>query len=190
MDKAINKIEINTNVYTKQRWPSSGKFWLIPVFSPHLRVFIEGLSWNCVDKTLRIDIKENPYGTAYKWFSGINNRYADSQKSPFVDLEKDSVVLVVLDDEEEELFRYKFRNLSLTDHNCDWINFPQDHLHHKIVIKYQTVEEVDLRNAEPLSKIKAGADDPYQIIDEEWRVEKDYKTADPSSPETIATENT
>lgn len=183
---------IKTESKVKIVQPSSGKFWLIPVFSPHLREFIETLNWNCVEQTLNLDIRETRLGTALKWFSGINKRYDDSQKT-ILDLEKDSIVLIVLDDEENELLRYRFGTLRLVGHSCAWSTFPDTGtLRHNITVRYQTVEEIVKEKWENISEINRNDIDPYQVIDDEWQVKKDYKTAEEatSKEESSETENT
>jgi len=155
-------------------YPSTNTFRLIPKFLPQLEKFVTRVEWNCVEKTLEVKILETPNFEAFAWFSTINDRYAEGQKSSFVDFEQDSLKLYFLDQQSREVACFKFKNLKLLSHECplrtDCDTFgagaPCDHVSHKIVIQYADHKVLPIQHAEAEA---AASMDEQKAMDEEWQ---------------------
>lgn len=161
--------------------PSSNNFKLIPKYMPSLSHF-SNVSWNCQEKTLEFNMQENARFDAYNWFSGINKRVLESQKSSFVDLEQDSLLLVIMDESQKEVVSIKFRCLSLCDHNCYFSNecsFGQNLsncLMHFVRLKYSDSEVIPPAHIEDDYDYKIITPDrKNELVDEEWQESCNYE---------------
>lgn len=155
--------------------PISDKFTLVPKYMPQLSQHITQTSWNCVEKTLDIEINETGNFDAFNWFSNINKRVAESQKSSFVDMEHDSLVMTFQDEFGNDLANVKFRGLHLINHSCFMVNninpmfdANPNFLFHTITIRYTDCETTSCIHEEPESMIVA-PQKQNEIVDKEWQ---------------------
>jgi hypothetical protein len=151
--------------------PTTNKFKLIPKYIPFLSQFVETVSWDCAGQTIDITISETDRFEAYKWFGGINKRMAESQKSSFVDLEQDSLLLVFVDENDKEVTSVKFRGLCLVEHECYLAkDYPVENLLvHSVKLQYSDCETV------PIFHDEFGLVTPSQrneIVDNEWQADQ------------------
>lgn len=159
---------------SKNGSPISNKFKLIPKFMPFLTQFVN-VSWNCQEKTLEFNIAETPKFDAYTWFGGINKRALESQKSSFIDIDQDSLILVLLDQSEKEVVKIKFIGLSLVDHNCYFFNEFDGHdkpLTHFVRISYSDNEVIPVEDDFDLKLSPAKKN---ELVDEEWQESCNYE---------------
>lgn len=158
--------------------PVSGKFKLVPKYMPFLTQFITDVTWNCQERFLEFNILETARFDAYDWFGGINKRVADSQKSSFVDLEQDSLLMVFLDECDKEVMNIKFRGLILENHHCYLskessgfgIDSPDEPLIHSVRIKYSDSETIAPAHVEDEYDLKImSTDQKNEMVDQEWQ---------------------
>lgn len=156
-------------------YPSTDKFRLVPKYIPQLEKYVKKVKWNSVQKTLEIKILETPRLEAFSWFGTINERYAEGQKSSFVDFEQDSLRLYFLDEQEREVACFKFLNLKLENHecpmsrSCDSFGLPNDHcdhVAHNIIIRYADHKVMPIQHAEAEAQLDVTTD---EAIDQEWQ---------------------
>ena len=139
----------------RNKRPVTDKYELIPKMCPQLKDFVRSIQWNCAKQCLKINIYETPKFEAYDWLSTINDRKKDAQKSPFCDLEDDAIILKVLDESENEVASFRFVDLELVAHSCEWKpldmglegNIGDNFLIHHIKINYRKV--LKLADKEP-----------------------------------------
>lgn len=158
--------------------PVSGKFKLVPKYMPFLTQFITDVSWNCQERIIEFNVFETARFDAYDWFGGINKRVADSQKSSFVDLEQDSLLLVFLDECDKEVVNIKVRGLVLVDHHCYvsnessgyGIDSPDEPLRHSVKIKYSDSETIAPSHIEDDYDLKImSTEQKNELVDQEWQ---------------------
>lgn len=156
-------------------YPSTEKFRLVPKFLPNLENYFKMVKWNSVEKQLEIQVAETPNFEAFAWFGTINERFAEGQKSSFVDFEQDSLNLYFLDSQEKEVACFKFKNLKLLSHDClmskscdsfGLSNESHDHVTHRITIQYADHKVVPIQRAEAEAEANL---DPEEAIDQEWQ---------------------
>lgn len=156
-------------------YPSKDKFRLVPKFIPSLEKYFKKVKWNSVEKTLEIKVAETPNFEAFAWFGTINERFAEGQKSSFVDFEQDSLSLYFLDCQEKEVACFKFKNLKLLSHNClmsracdsfGLSNESCDHVTHSITIQYVDHKVMPIQKTEAEEEMGLN---PQEAIDEEWQ---------------------
>jgi len=154
---------------SKNKPPMSEKFKLVPKYIPFLVQFITESSWNCVEKTIDIEINETAGFDAYNWFGGINKRMAEAQKSSFVDLDQDSLLLVFMDECEKEVANIKFCGLELMSHHCYLSKSYQYSLCHSITIHYTECVAIPNTRTEEEENFRRSHSDENVIVDEEWQ---------------------
>ena len=158
----------------RNKKPVSDKFRLMPKFMPSLWQCITHVAWNAAEKTLFIEINETANFDAYKWFGGINKRLSESQKSSFVDLEQDSMLLVIQDEMERDVMSIKFRSPQLTQHACylskqenKFVDeHPSEPITHSLTLKYSDSEMIECYKEEPFMPT---VNEKNQIVDTEWQ---------------------
>ncbi len=145
--------------------PESTKFRFVPKQAPYLENCVRSLEWNSVDKTLEVNLYETAGFESYSWFSTINKRMSEAQRSSFVDLEQDSLLLVFQDNDQKDVVSIKFRGLHLTSHGCclatEQLNTSK--VYHNITLKYTDCETI------PVYPATAFCEKHKQIIDDEWQ---------------------
>jgi len=159
--------------------PVSGNFKLVPKYMPFLTQFVSDVSWNCQARTLEFNITETARFDAFNWFGGINKRVAESQKSSFVDLEQDSLLLVLMDECDKEVVTIKFRGLGLIDHHCFFardtlgsfgVDSPNDPLAHFVRLMYSDSETIAPAHVEDEFELKImSPEQKNEFVDEEWQ---------------------
>jgi len=153
---------------SKNKPPMSENFKLVPKYIPFLSQFIKEASWNCAEKTINIEIKETAEFDSYNWFGGINKRMSEAQKSSFVDLDQDSLLLIFMDECDKEVASIKFCGLQLVKHFCYLSKKHQDSLCHSISIHYTECEMIPKTRTEEDNFRRSYADENI-IVDEEWQ---------------------
>jgi hypothetical protein len=160
--------------------PVSGNFKLVPKYMPFLTQFVSDVAWNCQEKTVEFNITETARFDAYNWFGGINKRFTESQKSSFVDLEQDSLLLVLMDECDKEVVNIKFRGLSLANHHCYFardgvggfgIDSPSNEpLTHFVRLVYSDSETIAPAHVEDEFELKImSPEQKNEFVDEEWQ---------------------
>ena len=155
----------------KNQRPSVTKFELKPKYMPFLSDFVKEVNWNCAEKKITIAIEETPRFEAFEWFSTINKRNAEAQKSPFADLEQNSMILVMKDSCDKEVKTVKFSNIGLIDHNCflgeanSWGASASDFVRHTITLSYYDCEVINNKE----ESFDLSVNDDNEIADEEWQ---------------------
>lgn len=141
--------------------PAAGNYVLEPRHKPELARHISKISWRAVSKELHITVQETSDLDVFHWMEYIQNRHKEISKGPFIDLEKDALILRMFDGENKELGRVRFKNLSLGEHMCSFGSDKTGGLKHKLVIKYQEVDRIE--QLDPDKK------DAQKVVDEEWQ---------------------
>lgn len=103
------------------KMPDATHFYAIPESKPHLRSFIRSFQWNCVSKEIEMVIDETPAISAYGWFSNLN----DWKDKPGTRQDKESIALVMLDEDQHEVSRLGFVGIELISHRCG-LRTPED----------------------------------------------------------------
>jgi len=169
------ELDCNKPISPFSQKPLKNNFMFVPSHCPELRQHIKSVVWDCVQKTITIEVYETKDFAAHKWFGTINKRYRESTNSPFVDIGKDAVALIFLDDEDNEVARFKFLDIELIEHECSlgqvkWdiklsqfgINSNEpDPLIHEIKLKYDKVKEIPV--------IREDHIDDNELADQEWQ---------------------
>ena len=164
---------------TRNNRPMTDKWHLVPKYIPFLSKFMKEVSWNCAEKTIDIEISETAGFDAYNWFGGINKRMQEAQKSSFVDMDQDSLLLVFMDECEKQVASIKFCGLQLVKHFCYLSNaeslsaFGIDEnpsfLCHSVSIKYTECEMMPNFREEEEENFRRSHTDENEIVDEEWQ---------------------
>lgn len=170
------KIEPFKQLHPESQRPTKDNYMFIPSKCPEIRNHVKSVVWNCVEKSLTLEIFETRDFAAYKWFSTLNKRKKEAVNSPFADLEKDAVGLIFLDSEDNEVSRFRFIEIELVEHECSMgdekhdlkcvlgANEKSEPLIHEIKIKYDKVEEIEVHRETEVS--------PEKELDEEWKKDK------------------
>lgn len=165
---------LKPNCRNKNGKPCTSHFKLVPKYMPFLTEFIQAVSWNAAEQTLEVRIAETPKFEAFQWFGTINKRYAESQKSSFVDLECDSLLLAFKDQCDKDVAQFKFRSLKVVWHDCDlskesvFLTDVNEPLVHNLKIKYSDCEQIPL----PTSVAEEGpvlSLERNEVVDAEWQ---------------------
>jgi hypothetical protein len=152
----------------RNKQPLSNKFKLIPKYIPFLSQFIQKVSWDCAEKTLEIEIDETANFDSYNWFGGINKRMSEAQKTSFVDLDQDSLMLIFMDESNAQVACIKFCGLYLKKHYLEFGNYSIDHiLSHSIILGYQESEIIKIESED--EDFRRSQTDENEIVDEEWQ---------------------
>ena len=146
----------------KNKQPVSNKFRFIPKYMPTLEETVTCVHWDCATKTLNVVMKENATFDTYNWFSTINKRLSEAQRSSFVDLEQDSLTLVLQDQDGNDVSSIKFRGLELTKHSCRFLN--SENAEH-IVTHHIDLEYTDCETIQQPSYERIGT----ELVDDEWQ---------------------
>lgn len=158
--------------------PLVDKFRLVPKYMPFLSQAVEQVAWNCADSMLDLEIQETAGFDAYRWFGTINKRFAESQKSSFVDLEQDSLSLYFEDQDGKDVALVKFRGLKLVKHHCYLskglqspfgIDSPSENLRHSISLRYSDAEMMTIPHIEEDLPLLVSPEKSNEIVDEEWQ---------------------
>lgn len=160
--------------------PVLQKFIFSPKIMPSLKDHVEEVRWNSIAKTLTVILSETPTFAAYRWFNGINER-ADNLKGIDVDIDADVVFLGFLDKCDREVARFKFKGVTLADHECllkkhneemasvlgvDTSEEDCTPLAHALELRYTKVEQMDIKGPDDRPKYEKL---PEQMVDEEWQ---------------------
>ena len=155
--------------------PTMQRFAFTPKILPQIKDLVEEVRWNSIKKSLTVIVQESPTFAAYRWFSGINER-AENLRG-LEDVDTDVVYLSFLDRCDREVARFKFKGITLIDHECLQKNKDEvaavfgitqepefTVLAHALELRYTKVEQLDV----------VGPDDkvvkfPEELIDEEWQ---------------------
>lgn len=157
--------------------PVSDAFRVTPKYMPFLSQNILQVTWNAAEKTLSLEIRETPNFDAYRWFGTINKRLAESQKSSFVDLEQDSILIHFEDGEGKDVAAVKFRGLKLVEHHCYMgkqtgfgIDSPGTPLSHSVNLRYTDSEMMPVHHIEDEDRpLLISPEESNEIVDEEWQ---------------------
>lgn len=142
--------------------PDSHEFVITPKICSQLRYFIKKARWDACKKTFELFIHETPLMSAFRWIADINDRHAKHLKSPFCDLEQDSLTVLMRDSKQRDIAEFKAKKLKILEHSCDF-GVESGPLTHRVLIEYDSLEFPRLlavdQNASSLS---------LRTIDEEW----------------------
>lgn len=154
--------------------PTGGNFKVVPRYAPYLSSSILTLDWNCVERTITLSVQETANFEAFNWFGTINKRLAESQKSSFVDLDLDSILIFFQNEDGQDVAMLKLKALQLTSHSCIagpvagisafGIDSTSNPLFHRITIKYGDCESVPVEHEED----RVGPD-KVDMVDLEWQ---------------------
>ena len=139
-------------------------FWVIPSTTPHIREFVKNVEWFAVDHLLKLEIRETPAFSVFDWFNKLpinkHNMMSENYKSD------ESIVICILDDNDQILTRLKFQELYLFTHKCLLdveSEFGADNdLIHQLKIRYKTVTRQNI------------VDETDAVDDEEWLADKNF----------------
>lgn len=84
---------------------------------PQLRNSVIGVAWLSVDRKLHLTLEETAKLDVLKWMEFIKHQYVESQKSPFVDIDTNSTVLVIVDINQNEIGKVQFKRIKLETHS-------------------------------------------------------------------------
>lgn len=154
--------------------PTSNNFKVMPLSAPQLRELIYRVDWDSIDKKITFKAHENPHFDVYHWIESVKKLYAETQKGPFVDLEQDAVLVHFLDSLGHEVATLKFTSLQLVGHDVKMMSgtiidrdVPCGTLTHNIVLQYQEVNEVDIREFVDWAEENLVTDN--EETDQEWQ---------------------
>lgn len=170
-----SNIDSHKPISSLNQRPLKNNFMFIPSHCPELRQHIKSVIWDSVNSTISIEIYETKDFAAHKWFGTINKRHRESTNSPFIDIGKDAVALIFLDEQDNEVARFKFLDIELIEHECSlgqikWdIKLSQfgitsnepDPLIHEIKIKYNNVKEIPIIHEDYIND--------NELVDKEWQ---------------------
>lgn len=131
--------------------PSMNNFKLTPKNFTQLSECVDSLNWNSIDKVLHMTVIETPKFDVIKWLNFIDEQFHVYQKSPFVDIDTNVILLDFLDGNDNRVATFRFKNLKVESHECHMHRNvshygvdqkKEDHLRHMISINYQYVEMV------------------------------------------------
>lgn len=152
-------ISLKDDIMEHSRMPDWNKFWAIPTTSPHLREFISSVVWDCVGKSLVVEISETPSFSAFNWF----NDFPEGRH-------EEGIAICFLDEEDREIARLLFTGLSLSGHRCVLSREDIDksnELIHEITLKYKKVSKIEypsyVLDENNLPRYQSG-----KLTDEEW----------------------
>lgn len=160
----INVIKLENNN------PVRNNFRFIPKYNPSLSVYMDTVSWDCISKTLHVVARETPALDVFSWFSTINDRHSEMQKSAFSDMEQDAIFFAFMDADNKCVAKFKFKCIRLMKHNVTVSSIDEDGvLKHEITISYQDVSRIAEDKNEPSCK------EADNEADQEWTT---YVTTD------------
>lgn len=155
------------------------RFVLTPKPWKQLSKCVYDVEWNSIHKTMVVRMHETSELDVYKWMQYVKQQHAENLKGPFVDLDKDALMLSLIDEAGKEFASFRFKNINITDHTCEFCYYEMTHPHdasdcfceepgqcelvHRITISYQEAE---------LTKKKEEVIDPNnnnQFTDAEWK---------------------
>lgn len=122
------------------RFPVANRFMVIPKKKPQLAEFIKKASWNCVTKTINLEILETLAFSAFDWINNINLIRKALKKSPFGDIEQDFLIFKFFDEKDVLVKNLKFKGLELKNHECNLNKNDEKHLLHCLSIEYDSIE--------------------------------------------------
>lgn len=115
------------------------KFVLMPNSFPHISNYVREVVWDAVSKTIEITVSETEKLDVVAWIQHIKKQQSEIKKGPFIDLNKDALVLEINDDSCKRLAQIVFKNIDISKHSCRWLNINQELLH-KMVLTYQEID--------------------------------------------------
>lgn len=124
--------------------PSDGIYSLTPRQQPELAKSMVQVTWQINSKSLHVSVKETSDFGVYKWMKHMDLRHKETKEGPFVDLNKDALLLKMFDSQNNIVAIMQFKSISYSDHTCTFktdIDSDETLIHH-FSIKYQECEKV------------------------------------------------
>jgi hypothetical protein len=102
---------------------------------PKLSEQVEHLYWDSSAKILKLILKETSEFHVYRWVNEIKKYCAEIKKSPFHHMEKDTLTLQFLSDN-NVLIKIQFTDLKIEQHCCNLKANFKNPLKYKVVVSY------------------------------------------------------
>jgi hypothetical protein len=115
-----------------------------------LKPYIKSVNFSYLPKSLALEIVESNDGMVFDWIVSINKRNNPEEQSEFKYLDKEVIYLSLKENgknDGNEMLRYKFRGITLTNHNMSFPDlFGKFDYTHIITLSYEEIERVPLTN--------------------------------------------
>jgi uncharacterized protein YrzB (UPF0473 family) len=163
----LNGEKLNPPIkYTRARTGRpSRNFKFIPKMFRHLNDYVSCATWDYVEKTVSVTISETPKLEVVEWMAYVDKQYHDTQMSPFIDVDTNHALLIIIDDEGREVATLKLCNLKVMSHKTVFVReqIPDNFkfMEHYISLSYQQAEVIRPKE-EPMAECK---DDEWQTVE-------------------------
>jgi hypothetical protein len=149
-------IEVNDSVL-----PNTERYLLIPKSAPQLQANIRAKSWDVLNHTLCVNIRETKDLFVLEWLNAVNHRRKVAEKSPFPDFEYDQIAMVFLSGEGNRVVGLKLKGIELVNHTANFSE-PKS-LSYDVTFKYEQTEKINFVTEE-----KKWSQTGNDEADEEW----------------------